>query len=134
MSKLLDFQRMGSDVERHVEATTLWAAKSNVRAQERLLEMIACVQEDQEFSDQKVADRLGIDLAYLREALLHPADLTLAELRLLATACEAVIEYNVTSAREHRRALEYARVARSLSAEWRESAPQRDFGIVTGLK
>ena len=44
---------------------------------------------------QEVADSMGIDLEYLGDIENAKYDLTMSEIRLLALACDALVEYNL---------------------------------------
>jgi hypothetical protein len=79
------------------------AAGRNIRNQERLFRDIVFAQVFSGEHEQIVASRLGISEQDLRDAVSGKTDLTMTELRLLASACEVVVDYRVVPAWVERR-------------------------------
>jgi hypothetical protein len=80
-----------------------WAAGRNIRNQERLFRDIVFAQVFSGEHEHIVASRLGISEHELRDAVSGKTDLTMTELRLLASACEVVVDYRVAPAGVERR-------------------------------
>lgn len=122
----------------HDSASTLrWAGTRNIQNQERLFRDIWLTHADSNCSVETVSERLGIAPAELEDAVAGKTDLTMTELRLLATACELVIDYRVSTvqadafdqrrlAREVIRALDTESKSQDGESDW-ESEEMLDF-------
>jgi hypothetical protein len=80
-----------------------WVATRNIRNQERLFRDIVIAQVFSGEQNHIVAGRLGISEDDLREAVSGKTDLTMTELRMLASACDVVVDYRVVPAWVDRR-------------------------------
>ena len=80
-----------------------WAAVRNIRNQEQLFRDIEVAQAVSQASSEEVARRLGIEPDALVDVVSGRADLTMTELRMLASACEVVLEYKAVPASSVRR-------------------------------
>lgn len=78
------------------EAIAEWAGRRTRQNQECLLQDIATVTDQ---SLATIAERLGLTIDEVREALSGEMDLTMTELRLLTIASEVTVSFQVRSAR-----------------------------------
>lgn len=67
---------------------------TNIQEQEKLLKVMQIQVEDT--GREVVAERLGITVEYLDKAMDNFADMTLTELRFLASATNSIIAFYVT--------------------------------------
>ncbi|WP_426621980.1 helix-turn-helix domain-containing protein [Microbacterium sp. As-52] len=79
-----------------------WSAQCNIAHNERLFDVLVAALDRAGVSREEVARRLGIDVDTLEDALAGQTDLTLTELRLLSSASEVVIKFEVEAARDER--------------------------------
>ncbi|MCE0510383.1 hypothetical protein LVJ59_15140 [Microbacterium sp. KKR3/1] len=82
----------------HTEDLFHWSAQCNIAHNEGLFDALLEALTHAGVPREEVAERLGIDLDTLADALSGQTDLTLTELRMLSSASEVIIKFEVESA------------------------------------
>lgn len=131
---------MNEEIQRQtgVEANfdlSAWVAGANLSAQEGFISALCDAQVQSGLTVQEAADRIGAPVEAVMQALVGDSDLNLTEIRHLAIALDAIVEFRVTNARELLKAN-----GRSLSKEiattaaWDELPPaegQSEWDLIT---
>lgn len=86
----------------HTEDLFHWAAQCNIAHNEGLFDALLVALTESGVPREEVAHRLGIDLDALDDALSGQTDMTLTELRMLSSASEVVVKFQVEPARLER--------------------------------
>lgn len=131
MAKAVSRRRKLRSELKHTEDLFHWAAQCNIAHNEDLFDALLGALNRAGVPRAEVAQRLGIDLDTLEEALSGQADLTMTELRMLSSASEVIVKFEVRPALVERfamaqRALHEVTHAYYVLEEREDSSPDWD--------
>lgn len=103
-----------------------WVASINLHAQEGFLEALGVAQERSGISVEQAAERIGASVEAITQALTGGTDLNLSEIRHLAIALDAIVEFRVTNAHEAWRANRVQQTADAIAEVAWDELPKAD--------